>query len=104
MSWQFSGNVPRSFESNADWFDPRHNFANFIVTNTADTTPNRDRSLRRSSMIPSAAIAALHAGPPVHVYHYKTFTIMVWDHNLLDNLGRPASTLPGEIPCYVKCV
>jgi hypothetical protein len=104
VSWQFSGNVPRSFESNADWFDPRHNFANFIVTNTADTTPNRDRSLRRSSMIPSAAIAALHAGPPVHVYHYKTFTIMVWDHNLLDNLGRPASTLPGEIPCYVKCV
>jgi hypothetical protein len=104
VSWQFSGNVPRSFESNADWFDPRHNFANFIVTNTADTTPNRDGSLRRSSMIPSAAIAALHAGPPVHVYHYKTFTIMVWNRNLLDNLGRPASTLPGEIPCYVKCV
>jgi len=104
VSWQFSVNVPRSFESNADWFDPRHNFANFIVTNTADTTPNRDGSLRRSSMIPSAAIAALHAGPPVHVYRYKTFTIMVWNHNLLDNLGRPASTLPGEIPCYVKCV
>src|SRR5690349_18778295 len=104
VSWQFSGNVPRSFESNADWFDPRHNFANFVVTNTADTTPNRDGSLRRSSMIPSAAIAALHAGPPVHVYRYKTFTIMVWNRNLLDNLGRPASTLPGEIPCYVKCV
>jgi hypothetical protein len=104
VSWQSSGNVPRSFESNTDWFDPRHNYANFIVTNTADTTPNRDGSLRRSSMIPSPAIAALHAGPPVHVYHYKTFTIMVWDHNLLDNLGSPASTLPGEIPCYVECV
>src|SRR5689334_235692 len=104
VSWQSGVNVPRSFESNTDWFDPRHNFANFIVTNTADTTPNRDRSLRRSSMIPSPAIAALHAGPPVRVYHYKTFTIMVWDHNLLDNLGGPASTLPGEIPCYVKCV
>jgi hypothetical protein len=104
VSWQFGRNVPRSFESNADWFDPRHNYANFIVTNTADTTPNRDRSLRRSSMIPGPAIAALHAGPPVHVYHYKTFTIMVWDHNLLDNLGRPPSVLPGEIPCYVKCV
>ena len=104
VSWQFDRNVPRSFESDADWFDPRHNFANFIVTNTADTTPNRDRSLRRSSMIPSPAIAALHAGPPAHVYHYKTFTIMVWDHNLLDDLGSPPSTLPGEIPCYVKCV
>jgi hypothetical protein len=104
VAWQFDRNVPRSFESNADWFDPRRNFANFIVTNTADTTPNRDGSLRRSSMIPGPAIAALHAGPPVHVYHYKTFTIMVWDHNLLDDLGRPPTTLPGEIPCYVKCV
>ena len=104
VSWQFTGNVPRSFESDADWFDPRHNFANFIVTNTADTTPNRDKSLRRSSMIPDQAIAALHAGPPVRVYHYKTFTIMVWDHNLLEDLGSPPTTLPGEIPCYVKCV
>jgi hypothetical protein len=104
VSWQFTGNVPRSFESDADWFDPRHDFANFIVTNTADTTPNRDKSLRRSSMIPSQAIAALHAGPPAHVYHYQTFTILVWDHNLLEDLGSPPSTLPGEIPCYVKCV
>ncbi|MGH3195095.1 MAG: hypothetical protein ACRDNT_03990 [Streptosporangiaceae bacterium] len=104
VSWQFNRDVPRRFESNADWFDPRHNFANFIVTNTADTTPNRDRSLRRSSMIPGQAIAALHAGPPAHVYHYKTFTIMVWDHNLLDNLGSHSSASPGEIPCSVKCV
>jgi hypothetical protein len=104
VSWQSTGNVPRSFESDADWFDPRHDFANFIVTNTADTTPNRDKSLRRSSMIPGQAIAALHAGPPVHVYHYKTFTIMVWNHNLLEDLGSPPSTLPGEIPCYVKCL
>src|SRR5690242_12036306 len=104
VSWRFDRDVPRLFESNADWYDPRHNYANFIVTNTADTTPNRDGSLRRSSIIPRPAIAALHAGPPVHVYHYKTFTIMVWNHNLLNNLGSPASTLPGEIPCYVKCV
>jgi len=104
VSWRFDRDVPRLFESNADWYDPRHNYANFIVTNTADTTPNRDGSLRRSSMIPRPAIAALHAGPPAHVYHYKTFTIMVWDHNLLDDLGSRPSTLPGEIPCYVQCV
>src|SRR5690242_13020607 len=46
VSWQFGVNVPRSFESNTDWFDPRHNFANFIVTNTADTTPNRSEERR----------------------------------------------------------
>ena len=104
VSWQFSRDVPRSFEAKADWFDPRHNYANFIVTNTADTTPNRDGSLRRSSMIPRPAIAALHAGPPAHVYHYQRFTIMVWDHNLLDDLGSTPDILPGEIPCAHDCV
>jgi hypothetical protein len=104
VSWQFTRDVPRRFESKLEWFDPRHNYANFIVTNTADTTPNRDGSLRRTSMIPRLAIAALHAGPPVHVYHYKRFTIMVWDHNLLDDLGSPPEILPGEIPCTHDCV
>ena len=55
-------------------------------------------------MIPLPAIAALHAGPPAHVYHYKTFTIMVWNHNLLDDLGSSRTSLPGRIPCYVQCI
>ena len=104
VSWQFGHDVPRNYESNTDWYNPRHTYANFIVTNTADTTLNLDLSPRRSSMIPLPAIAALHAGPPAHVYHYKTFTIMVWDHNLLDDLGGPPSTQPGEIPCTVQCI
>ena len=56
---------------------------------------------RQIGQIPRSAIAALHAGPPAHVYHYKTFTIMVWNHNLLENLGtdpvcpaRPGSLHP----------
>lgn len=104
VSWQFGRDVPRRFESDANWFDPRRNYANFIVTNTADTTLNRNGSLRRSSMIPFAAIAALHAGQPAHVYHYKTFTVMVWNHNLLNDLGSPSTSSPGRIPCYVRCV
>ena len=40
-------------------------------------------------LIPRSAIAALHAGPPAHVYHYKTFTIMVWNHNLLTTWAGP---------------
>jgi len=43
VSWQFTRDVPRSFESKVDWFDPQHNYANFIVTNTADTTPEPRR-------------------------------------------------------------
>jgi hypothetical protein len=103
VSWQFTGDVPRRYESKADWYDPRQSYANFIVTNTADNTQNPNGSPRRNSLIPLPAIAALHAGPPAHVYHYKTFTIMVWNHNLLDDLGRTPSTLPGKIPCHVKC-
>ena len=50
-------------------------------------------------LIPSGAIAALHAGPPAHVYHYKTFTIMVWNHNLLNDLGKNPSIKPDNRPC-----
>jgi hypothetical protein len=103
VSWQFTRDVPRRYESKADWYDPRQSYANFIVTNTADNTQLPNGSPRRNSLIPLPAIAALHAGPPAHVYHYKTFTIMVWNHNLLDDLGRTPSTLPGRIPCYVQC-
>jgi hypothetical protein len=103
VSWQFTRDVPRRYESKADWYDPRQSYANFIVTNTADNTQNPSGSPRRNSLIPLPAIAALHAGPPAHVYHYKTFTIMVWNHNLLDDLGRTPSSLPGKIPCHVQC-
>jgi hypothetical protein len=58
---------------------------------------------RLASMIARNAITALHAGPPAHVYHYKTFTIMVWNHNLLNDLtGKPTSQ-SGKI-CASDCV
>ena len=49
---------------------------------------------RLIGLIPRSAIAALHAGPPAHVYHYKTFTIMVWNHNLLNDLGKQSVYRP----------
>jgi hypothetical protein len=106
VAWRSSGGVaPRSFESKASWYDPRHSYANFILTNRADQWGmDGGGPGRLSSMIPRSAIAALHAGPPAHVYHYKTFTIMVWNHNLLDNLDKHPSIQPGEIPCTHDCV
>jgi hypothetical protein len=89
VSWQPTGAVPRAYESQASWYDPRLSYANFIVTNSADS--------RHRSLIPRGDILAL-AGPPAHTYHYKTFTIMVWNHNLLADLGSPPSALPGNIP------
>ena len=104
IAWLPGGDVPRSFESKASWYDPRQSYANFILTSSADQYGlDGGGPGRLSSMIPRSAIAALHAGPPAHVYHYKTFTIMVWNHNLLDNLGSNPSVQPGEVPCPRDC-
>jgi hypothetical protein len=104
VAWHSTGDLPRHFETKSSWDDPRHSFANFILTNSADHWGMDGGPNRLVSMIPRDAIAALHAGPPAHVYHYKTFTIMVWNHNLLENLGSAPGILPGEIPCMHDCV
>jgi len=88
VTWRSSGAVPRAYESEASWYDPRQSYANFVVTNSADGGG--------ASLIPRRDILAL-AGPPARTYHYKTFTIMVWNHNLLADLGSPPSALPGDI-------
>ena len=89
VTWRHSGAVQRAYESEASWYDPRQSYANFVVTNTADGG--------NTAVIPRRDIIAL-AGPPAHTYHYKTFTIMVWNHNLLADLGQPPSAVPGDIP------
>jgi hypothetical protein len=91
VTWWPSGAVPRAYESKASWYDPRLDYANFIVINSADARPGRN-----GIIIPPRDILAL-AGRPAHTYHYKTFTIWVWNHNLLADLGSPPSPLPGDI-------
>jgi hypothetical protein len=88
VSWWPSGAVPRAYESEASWYDPRLSYANFVVVNLADS--------HGISAIPRRDILAL-AGPPAHTYHYKTFIIMVWNHNLLADLGTPPSPFPGNL-------
>jgi hypothetical protein len=88
VTWRRSRTVPRAFESAASWYDPRRHYANFVVTNAADG---------RISSIPRRDILAL-AGRPVRTYHYRTFTVMVWNHNLLADLGSPPSDRTGDVP------
>jgi len=45
---------------------------------------------------PRADIRAL-AGPPARTYQFRSFTIMVWDENLLALLGPAPSRVPGNI-------
>jgi hypothetical protein len=49
-----------------------------------------------ADLIPRADILAL-AGPPARTYQFQSFTIMVWNTNLIPLLGTPLSTLPGNI-------
>ena len=102
--WQSTGNAARAFESKTSWYNPKQSYANFVLTNSADQWGmDGGGPGRLASMIPRSAIAALHAGRPAHVYHYKTFTIMVWNHNLLNDLtGKPTSQ-SGKI-CASDCV
>jgi hypothetical protein len=104
IAWRSAGDARRSFESKKSWTDPRHSYANFILTNSGEQWGMDGGPHRRIGLIPRGAIAALHAGPPSAVYHYETFTIMVWDHNLLDNLGGTPSVEPGQVPCTRDCV
>jgi hypothetical protein len=92
VTWQLPRAVPRAYESDASWYDPRLNYANFVLINSADA-----KSGSNGIVIPRGDILAL-AGPPAHTYHYLTFTIMVWNHNLLADLGSPPSASPGNIP------
>jgi hypothetical protein len=84
---QPGGAVPRLYQSQASWYGPRAQYANFVVSGTADGP---------SDLIPRTDIVAL-AGPPAGTYQFESFTIMVWDENLLALLGGPPARVPGDI-------
>jgi hypothetical protein len=59
-------------------FDPATRSANFVLSMPGDTvTPAR---------------AAFAFGRPARVYHFGVYTILVWNKNILRNLGRPIPT------------
>ncbi len=91
VAWQLPRAVPRAYESKASWYDPRLSYANFVLINGADAKPGS-----HGVIIPFGDIIAL-AGRPAPTYHYKTFTIWVWNHNLLADLGGQPSPFPGDV-------
>jgi hypothetical protein len=88
VSWPRSGRaVPRLYQTSASWFDPRTAYANFVVTGTANGA---------ADLIPRGEILAL-AGAPTRTYRFQSFTIMIWNKNLLALLADPPSRVPGDI-------
>jgi hypothetical protein len=72
----WSGAAPDLYQSKASWYDPGLHYADFVVSTTG------------SGPDPvSYRIAVADFGRPARVYHFDDFTIMVWDKNLLADLG-----------------
>jgi hypothetical protein len=70
---------PDLWESKSSWYDSGSNRATFLVTDSASGFFNHWQPNR-------AALAAL--GRPDRTYHVGTYTIFVWDKNLLVQVGR----------------
>jgi hypothetical protein len=87
VSWGTDSSVPRAYQSDASWYDPRLHYANFVVNSSADQPP---------AIIPSSDLTKAF-GPPARTYHDGPYTIMVWNKNLLAGLGRPAREGPGNV-------
>ncbi len=67
-----------SWESKHSWYDPRSHWAHFVV---ADSQPGFFHH-----WVPYGSVRAKF-GRPVRTYHVGQYTIMVWDKNLLAQLG-----------------
>jgi hypothetical protein len=87
VSWGAGESVPRAYQSDASWYDPQLHYANFVVNTGAD---------QPKAVIPSGDLRDAF-GPPAKVYHDGPYTILVWNKNLLADLGRPPKEGPGNV-------
>jgi hypothetical protein len=68
------------YQSQRSWYDPRLHFADFIVASTPPGT---------FEYVPDLILmgdAHRTFGPPARVYHFRGYTVLVWDVNLLTRL------------------
>ena len=71
--------VPSTFEGKAEWYDPYRNTANFVVLFPGVAE-------YRGFTQEQAALATF--GKPARTYHVGSYTVLVWDKNLLRELSR----------------
>jgi hypothetical protein len=87
VSWGAHKSVPRAYQSQSSWYDPRLHYANFVVNTSADQPP---------AVIPPRDLRNAF-GPPAKIYLDGPYTILVWNKNLLADLGRPPREGPGNV-------
>jgi hypothetical protein len=74
----WSGAAPDVYQARASWYDQRSNYADFAVSTPAGAPDPL-----------SYRIAVADFGRPARVYYFGDRTIMIWDKNLLADLGAP---------------
>ena len=87
VHWGADKSVPRAYQSDASWYDPQLHYANFVVNTGAD---------QPRAIIPSGDLRRAF-GPPAKVYRDGPYTVLVWNKNLLADLGRPPREGPGNV-------
>ena len=70
--------VPSTYESKADWYDPDRHTANFVVLSPGVVTGYPGFSPERAVLVTF--------GQPARTYHVGSYTILVWNSNLLREL------------------
>ena len=75
------------YQSELSWYNPTLHYANFVVNTGADQPP---------AVIPSGDLRQAF-GRPAKIYHDGPYTILVWNKNLLADLGRPGKKGPGNV-------
>jgi hypothetical protein len=71
--------IPSTYESKAEWYDPHRHTANFVVLFPPGVTGYPGFSSEQ------AVLATF--GKPARTYHVGAYTILVWNRNLLAELG-----------------
>ena len=74
---------PMTYESNALWYDPDRNTANFVVLFPGVA--------RYPGFTQEQAVLATF-GKPARTYHVGSYTVLVWNSNLLSELRRTGLT------------
>ena len=79
-SFGWSGAAPDAYQSKASWYDRRLHYADFVITT----------EVNGAYSVPYRQVLA-DFGPPVRIYHFRDYAVMIWHKNLLADLGAPRS-------------